>query len=130
MGYRILVVDDSVLVRRMLVRMLGFGGFPVDAVYEAENGRQALECLEDNWIDMVFTDINMPGMDGVELIRRMEERGLLKDVPVVVISSEGSETRIGELRRMGVRGYLRKPFTPEILVETVEEIMGEGIHAL
>ena len=127
MGYNILVVDDSTSVRRMIVRMLGLGRLPIDTVFQAENGRQALECLAENRIALVLTDINMPEMDGTELVRKMERERLLQKIPVVVISTEGSDARVGDLRGRGIRGYLRKPFTPEALVKVVKGAIGENL---
>ena len=72
----------------------------------------------------MFLDINMPVMNGVEMIEHLNEDGLLSSIPVVVVSTEGSATRMDELKRMGVRGYLRKPSAPEQFREVVEEILG------
>jgi two-component system, chemotaxis family, chemotaxis protein CheY len=124
MAYNILVVDDSKTVRRMITKTLGMAGIPLNELYQAENGREGLEVLAANWIDLVLTDINMPEMDGVEMIEHMSDDGMLKTVPVVVVSTEGSETRIEELKQKGIRGYVRKPFTPEAIKDVVEEILG------
>ena len=124
MSYNILVVDDSKTVRRMIAKALEVAGIPLNQVHQAENGREALAVLEEEWIDLVLTDINMPEMDGMELVRTMAEGELLQTVPVVVVSTEGSEERISELKQRGIRGYLRKPVTPESIKTTVEGILG------
>ena len=124
MAYNILVVDDSKTVRSMISRTLELSGIPLGEFHQAADGNEALRILKDHWIDLMFTDINMPGMGGVELVRRMESEGLLSLVPVVVVSTEGSRTRIRELEEKGIRRYIRKPFTPEQLKEVVEDVLG------
>lgn len=113
MSYNFLVVDDSQIVRSVIKKTLALCESNIGAIYEAENGQQALKLLDENWVDLVFADINMPVMDGVEMIHHMKDNDLLSKIPVVVVSTEGSETRITELKEAGVREFLRKPFTPE-----------------
>jgi two-component system chemotaxis response regulator CheY len=124
MAYNILVVDDSATMRAMIAKTLKMAGLELQELHQAPNGRQALALLQEHWIDLVLTDINMPEMDGVEMVQRMAADGLLRSVPVVVVSTEGSETRIQELRQQGIRGYIRKPFTPEEIKKTVETVLG------
>lgn len=124
MAYRILIADDSRTVRRMIDKTLAVAGIPVDCVHHAQNGREALATLESECVDLLLTDINMPVMDGMELVRTMCERGLTSTVPVVVVSTEGSDERIEQLRRYGIRGYLRKPVTPEGIKTIVEGVLG------
>jgi two-component system chemotaxis response regulator CheY len=99
-------------------------GVAVSTLHQASNGEEALEVMKNNWIDLVFSDINMPVMGGVEMIERMQESDLLGTVPVVVVSTEGSKTRIDDLLSKGVRAYIRKPFTPEKVKAVVEELLG------
>ena len=124
MSYNILVVDDSKTVRRMIDKTLGLAGIPLNQVFFAQNGREALDLLDAEWIDLMLTDINMPEMDGIELVRTMAEKGLIESVPVVVVSTEGSDERIEKLKGYGVRGYLRKPVTPEGIKTIIEGILG------
>ena len=124
MSLNILIVDDSATVRAVIKKTLEIAGVPVSELYQAENGKEALEELSNNWIDLVFADINMPVMTGIELVDKMAEDGLLKTVPVVIISTEGSATRIEELKAKGVSAYIRKPFTPELLRSVVDDIVG------
>ncbi len=126
MAYNILVVDDSSIIRSVVRKTLKLAGVPVNELHEAENGKMGLEKLKDNWIDLVFVDINMPVMTGIEMIDKMAEDGLLKTVPVVIISTEGSKARIEELLKKGIRAYIRKPFTPEVLRDVVKEVMEEN----
>lgn len=125
MLYNILIVDDSRTTRAVISKTLNLAGVPINELYEAENGKVALDILGEKWIDLVLADINMPEMDGVEMVDRMSRDGLLRTIPVVIISTEGSQTRIEEMRSKGVKAYIRKPFTPEIIKNIVEDILGE-----
>ena len=126
MSINVLVVDDSETVRAVIEKSMRMAGVPLKELYTAENGQQALELLQNNWIDLVLTDINMPVMSGVELIERMSEDEALKGIPVIVVSTEGSATRIEALKAKGVRAYLRKPFTPEKFRVVFDELLGDG----
>jgi len=124
MAYTIMIVDDSETIRSVLVRSFGMTKLPIDSVIQATNGKDALEKLENSWVDIVFTDINMPEMDGIALFDAMSAHPEYRDIPVVVVSTEGSSTRIADLQRKGIKGYLRKPFTPEKLREVIIETLG------
>ncbi len=124
MAYTIMVVDDSETIRMVLERTIGMTKLPVDGIIKAVNGKDALDKLADNWVDIVFTDINMPEMTGIELVDKMNDHPEYKDIPVVIVSTEGSKARIEELRSKGVKGYLRKPFTPENIRDVIIETLG------
>ncbi len=124
MAFNVLIVDDSSIVRKVLLKCFGMTSIPVNSFHEAENGKVALETLAKHWIDIIFLDINMPVMDGVEFVERMRADERWKDTPVVVVSTEGSKERRELLLHNGVKAYLRKPVTPEVLVETIETILG------
>ncbi len=124
MALNILLVDDSTTVRAVIARSLELAGVPVGNLHQAANGREALAILGSEWIDLVFADINMPVMNGVEMIEKMREDGLLQTIPVIICSTEGSVSRIEQLRAAGVRAYIRKPFTPELLRQVVEDTVG------
>ena len=113
MSYRVLIVDDSSVVRTMVKKAIQMAGLDVEEVHEAANGLEALERLRTNWVDIVFTDLHMPVMNGMELVQSMARDGVLATTPVVVVSSDPSETRAEDLRRLGVRAYLKKPFRPD-----------------
>lgn len=119
-----MVVDDSETIRSVLERTIRMTKLPVDRILEAPNGRVALTRLADDWVDIVFTDLNMPEMNGMELVDAMNADVGLSDVPVVVVSTEGSRARIESLRRKGIQGYLRKPFTPEEIRDIIVETLG------
>lgn len=124
MSLNVLIVDDSVTIRAVIEKTLGMAKVPVAELHHAENGKEALKILEDNWIDLVFSDINMPVMNGIEMVEKMRENGLMKNTPVIVISTEGSATRIEQLKELGVTAYLRKPFAPEQFQAVVQEVVG------
>lgn len=126
MALNILVVDDSETVRSIILKTLTLSGLELNDSLQASNGKEALALLRDNWVDLVLTDINMPDMGGVELIEHMKKDEVLKTIPVVVVSTEGSATRIEELKEKGVRAYIRKPFTPEKIREVLDDVLGTG----
>jgi two-component system, chemotaxis family, chemotaxis protein CheY len=113
MPVNVLVVDDSDVIRSMIIKTLRLADVPVSAVYEAGNGREALAVLDDHWIDVVLADINMPVMDGVEMLRRIRASADNADLPVVVVSTEAAASRLEELAAAGVSACVYKPFTPE-----------------
>ena len=123
MSYRVLIVDDSSVVRTMVKKAIQMAGLDVEEVHEAANGLEALERLRTNWVDIVFTDLHMPVMNGMELVQSMARDGVLATTPVVVVSSDPSETRAEDLRRLGVRAYLKKPFRPEGFREVIEGLL-------
>ncbi len=124
MGYSILVVDDSETIRTVLKRALEMTRLPIECVLEAENGTHALEVLHNKWVDMVFSDIHMPVLNGIGLLENMSKDPELRDIPVVIVSTEGSATRIAELEQKGIKGYLRKPFTPERIRDSIIQTLG------
>ncbi len=123
MSYNILVVDDSAIVRKMVIKTITMAGLDVGTVHEAENGKLALDVLADEWIDIVFADIHMPEMNGIEMVEKMSEDNMLVSIPVVIVSSDHSQTRIDELKARGIRAYLKKPFRPEGLRDIVEDVL-------
>ncbi len=125
MAYNILIVDDSETIRAVIAKTLRIAEIPVGELWHAGNGQEALDILRKEWVDLVFADINMPVMNGIEMIEQMAKEGLIESVPVVIVSTEGSRTRIEELTAKGVKAYLRKPFTPEALRGMVEQVLQE-----
>ena len=124
MAFNILLVDDSLTVRAVIKKALQLAEVDIGELYEAENGAEALEVLDQQWVDLVFADISMPVMTGEEFVERLHETGAIKELPVVIVSSAGSEPRIKHLKEMGIRDYIHKPFTPEQIREVVDSVMG------
>ncbi len=125
MSLNVLIVDDSAVMRTMVAKTLRASGLPIGQALEAANGREGLEVLAENWIDMVFVDINMPVMGGEEMIEKIRANPTWSDLPIVVISTEGSKARIESLRAKGTE-FVHKPFSPEIVRDVVANLT--GIH--
>jgi len=123
-AYRVLAVDDSSTVRAVIARTLRLSGVDVSRFGEASRGEEALAMLREEGFDLVFCDLNMPGMSGYELVDALERDGLLGRVAVVIVSSHGNTAAIDRLKSKGVRGYLRKPLRPEDLRPLVQRVMG------
>ena len=105
MSLNVLIVDDSSVMRSVVKKVLNVSGFELGEVYDAADGQQALEKLDEHWIDVVLTDINMPVMDGFELLRRIKADDALKSIPVVIISTEVRDEKIEEILGLGASGY-------------------------
>jgi len=125
MALNVLIVDDSKVMRSMVLKTMKMAQVPLGDVIQAGNGQEGLDALDENWIDLVLVDINMPVMNGEEMIRRMRAAQETADIPVVVISTEGSETRIARLKEMGA-AFVHKPFTPEEIRDTIYSLTGLG----
>lgn len=125
MAYTVLLVDDSETIREAMVRAFAMSRLPMDEILRAANGIEALGVLRERWVDIVLTDINMPTMGGEELVRAMKADTELSDIPVAVLSSDGSKARMDRLRGMGVVGYLRKPCRPETIRDLLHDVLGD-----
>lgn len=124
MAVGVLIVDDSRTARSVIEKALRLSGTPLHEVLHASNGEEALSVLADHWVDIVFSDINMPVMDGVTFLDKLREDSLLKGLPVVVISSDHTERRAQQLAERQVAGFLRKPFQPEQIRDVIRETLG------
>ena len=122
MAYQALVVDDSSIARSSLMKMLRLTGVPFEEIFQADNGRSGLNMIDQHTVDLVFTDINMPEMDGIAFVDALAERKIPPHTPIVVLSAQGSETAVAKLRRLGIRGYIRKPCTPEAVRDVVRHL--------
>lgn len=123
MALNVLVVDDSAIMRRMIIKTLQLSGLPLGEIYEAGNGQEGLQVINDHWIDLALVDINMPVMNGEEMIDRVRANPETADLPIVIVSTESSETRIEMLQQKGAE-FVHKPFTPESLRQTIVGITG------
>src|SRR5580704_15370299 len=106
----VLVVDDSVAIRKILHRALRNTGISIQTIYEAGDGQEALKLLETEKVDLIFSDINMPKMNGLQLLESLKSSARWRHIPVVMITTEGGAASVGEAVRLGAAGYLRKPF--------------------
>ncbi len=122
MRKRILIVDDSATARMIIRRCLEIAGFRDAEFMEAVHGRQALDILREERADLVFTDLNMPEMDGKAFIRRMKSSPRLNSIPVIVVSSMTNKKEEDDLRSRGVTVIIRKPFSPMAIMNAVDTI--------
>ncbi len=120
---RTLIVDDSSVMRKIVERSLRQAGIDLKEVLQAGNGAEALTILQDNSVDLILCDINMPVMDGLEFVKQLPGVEKAKGVLVVMITTEGSEAHVVQALSCGARGYIRKPFTPEQVKEHVIPVL-------
>ena len=123
MSLNILVVDDSAVMRSMIIRILRLTGLLLGEVYEAPDGREGLKVLDEKWVDLALVDINMPVMNGEEMIDNVRSNQTTADLPIIVVSTESNVERIESIRRKHVE-FVHKPFTPEVLRKTVLQLTG------
>ena len=119
-----LIVDDSSVMRKIVERSVRQAGIELTSVFQAGNGAEALAVLAENRVDLILCDINMPVMDGLEFVKHLSGVENAKGVPVIMITTEGSESHVVQALSAGARGYIRKPFTPEHVRDSVIPLLG------
>lgn len=124
MAYNILIVDDSSTIRAMIKRTIKLAQVPVAEFYEAPDGRVALQMMDAHKVDLVLADLNMPEMNGVEMTEQMRQDPKLASTPVIVISAEPNIHKLESLTKDNIKGYLRKPFTPEGVRDLISRTLG------
>ena len=123
----ILVVDDSAAIRKILTRVLRQTGMAIQTIHEAGDGQEALAVMALHRIDLVLSDINMPKMDGLQLLASLKASSQWQKIPVVMITTEGGETKVAEAVRLGAAGYVRKPFTADQIKEKLAGILESAV---
>ena len=123
MGKSVLIVDDSNTMRKIVARALRQAGLDFDEILEAADGLEALAVLADNKVDVVLSDINMPNMTGLEFLKAKSEDDAIKDIPVIMISTETGADIIDEAKSYGAKGAIKKPFTPDLINETLGALL-------
>jgi two-component system chemotaxis response regulator CheY len=124
MALNVMIVDDSPVMRTFIRKVIGLTGLDVGEYCEAGHGEEALALLRERRVDVVLTDINMPRMNGEEFVRQLENDELLRTIPVIVVSTDASHSRVQQMLALGARGYVTKPFLPEALRDQVEKVLG------
>lgn len=124
MSFNVLIVDDSNAMRAVVKKIITISGFKIDQCYEASNGREALDILQGTWVDIILSDLNMPEMNGLELLANLKKDDLLREIPVVVITTEGSEERKKIVADLGAKGFIKKPFVPEEVRKILYDVLG------
>lgn len=119
MGKSVLIVDDSSTMRKIVTRCLRQAGLDFGEIHEAGDGREALQFLEGQTVDVILSDINMPNMTGLEFLKEKAGNDAIKSIPVVVISTESGNDIIDEAKSLGAVGSIKKPFTPDMINETI-----------
>ena len=119
----ILVVDDSAAIRKILQRVLRQTGMAIRAIHEAGDGQEALALVSSHPVHLVLTDINMPKMDGLQLLASLKASAQWRNIPVVMITTEGGETKVADAVKLGAAGYVRKPFTADQIKEKLAGLL-------
>ena len=123
MAFNILIADDSETMRAVVKKAVDMAGVPVGEFHEAANGKEALAILEDHWIDVILSDINMPEMGGMELLKEIKANEDYKRIPLIFVTTESSDARMDEAKELGVAGYIKKPFVPETIKKILYEVL-------
>ena len=118
--YTILAVDDSAPMRQLISFTLRGAGYKV---IEALDGKDAVNKMEESKVDLIITDLNMPNMDGMELLRYLRSQDSFSHIPVVILTTESQASTIVTAKKMGISGWIIKPFEPMKLTETVVKIL-------
>ncbi|HSU33311.1 MAG TPA: response regulator [Bryobacteraceae bacterium] len=117
MPLNVLIVDDSAAIRKILQRVLRQTDIALGEIWEAGDGVEALDLMKSQNVGLVLSDVNMPNMDGLQLLAEIKGQDHLKSVPVVMITTEGSQNKVMEALNLGASGYVRKPFTADQIKE-------------
>ena len=126
MAFNILVVDDSDTMRAVIKKTVGMAGVQIGELFEAGNGREALKVLEEEWVDVVLSDINMPEMNGIEFLQEAQKDSVLRDIPVIFLTTESSQGRMDEAKELGSAGYIKKPFQPAQIKEMLLDVLNKA----
>jgi two-component system chemotaxis response regulator CheY len=121
MAKLIMTADDSASIRQMVSFTLKQNGYEV---IEAVDGRDALDKLSTQKVDMLITDLNMPNLDGLGLIRGVRSGTLNKFVPIIMLTTESQDSKKGEGKAAGATGWIVKPFKPEQLIAVIKKVLG------
>jgi two-component system chemotaxis response regulator CheY len=123
MALNILVVDDSTAIRKILIRVLRQTALAIGEIFEARDGVEALEIVRSHTLNLVLSDINMPNLDGLGLLAQLKGTDQWRNLPVVMITTEGSEEKVSQAIRLGSAAYIRKPFTAEQIQEKIGALL-------
>jgi two-component system, chemotaxis family, chemotaxis protein CheY len=122
-AFNVLIVDDSMVMRSMIIRILRLSGLHMEEIFEAKNGREGLQTLNEKWVDFALVDINMPVMNGVDMIKAVRNNPAIADLPIIVVSFESNADLVESIRQKNIL-FVHKPFTPEILRSAVLQLTG------
>lgn len=125
MALKVMIVDDSLVMRKLIVKSLKQSGIDVDPV-EASNGKEALKKLDPKTVQLIISDWNMPLMDGLTFAKTLKGAKDKKHIPIIMVTTEGSMAKFEEALNCGVDDYITKPFTPEKLRKKLEKVTGKA----
>ncbi len=122
---RVLIVDDSSVMRKIVARGLRQAGFTLSAIMEAGDGQQAMDLLKtDTDFKLILSDWNMPVMDGLNFVKAVRSSTpQVKNIPIVMVTTEGGESKVAAAMEAGANGHIKKPFTPDILKESLNSFL-------
>jgi len=120
---KILIVDDSPTMRRIIVNALNKIGYT--DIGEASGGLEALEMLGKESYDLILTDWNMPEMNGEQFVTELKKNDSLRDIPIIMITTRGMKEDVITAVKLGVKGYIIKPFTPDVLKEKIDDVLNK-----
>ena len=123
MGKSLLIVDDSATMRKIIMRSVRMSGIQFDTTEEAGNGVEGLEKLNKAPVDVILCDVNMPEMNGDEMVKKVREMDSCKDTKIVMVSTESSQGFIDKLLACGADDYITKPFTPDKFNEKLSPLL-------
>ncbi len=123
MSYSILIVDDSSITRAVLKRTITMIDCDVENIFEAENGNEALDIVNNHPVDLITTDLNMPVMNGMQMNEIILSNPETRHIPIIAITAESCPVKIEQLENQGIKGYIHKPFTPESVRNILLKIM-------
>lgn len=123
MAKSLMIVDDSATMRKIIMRTMRMSGLEFNQTEEAGNGKEALEKLNNGPVDIILCDINMPEMNGMELVKKVRELSSCANTKIIMVSTESSQELIDNVIADGANGYITKPFTPEKFQEKLSPFM-------
>jgi two-component system chemotaxis response regulator CheY len=123
MAFNILVVDDSTAIRKILIRVLRQTAPAIGEIFEARDGLEALEIVRNHPLNLVLSEINMPNLDGLGLLAELKGDEQWRNLPVIMITTEGSEEKVSQAILLGSAAYIRKPFTSEQIQEKIGALL-------
>jgi len=129
MALDVLIVDDSSAIRKILMRVLAQTDLKLGDIFEAADGVDAIKILEANKVGLVLSDINMPNMDGLQLLTSVRSRPEWNGIPIIMITTEGNQAKVMEAVQLGAQGYVRKPFTAEQIKEKISSCLSSAGRA-
>ncbi len=127
MNLRALVIDDSAVMRQFICRSLNLSGLAFTECAQAGNGKEALALLRERQVDVILCDVNMPQMDGEQLLEQIERDPQLRSIPILVVSADATAPRVERMLGLGAQGYLLKPFSPELLRSELIRVLPQAV---